>query len=273
MNEGNMSRERIYEGVEALVTETAKYSMNLPRKMTAMQDIFLKQNKSLYSGEEERQIRYSLKTVNFKFQLFTLNLENLWVISEKGRSQLIDALENSLDKLSIDDGDLLAASLILENLLFQGVAFLEIYMLYLLQILGTGHKGYMSSPKKFFKNLKTVANPRLKEKAKRIEGYLVNNVFGEDKSGGVDSIDPKNWGNLLKSLRDKVAHRDLLRPSFDSDERLIGKVLFDWPTIQGLTFDRFAQSIQNGMFFMLETLSPMLYDLEWKAGPYNPDMW
>lgn len=100
--------------------------------------------------------------------------------------------------------------------------------------------------------------------------YFENKVFAKSSENW---LSPENWGALLQSLRDKIAHRDKLRPSYDSDENLVDDVLFDWPTLRETTYDRFCQYMQNGMFYMLHDLSKMLYELEWKPGPYKEGLW
>lgn len=267
----NRNRRIAYEGIMAVVGEVEAYALNAPKKLTQMQEEFFQRNPNLYTAEEKYQITYSLATANFKLYLVSMSLENLWTISENTKSDVLNALENSLDKLEITDDELIASSFLLEGLLFQGVAFLDVYMLYLLQFLGTGYAGSITSVKRFLSKLDLAQEPILKEKAIKVREYFEGNVVGEGKQGEMDTVFPTNWGTLLRSLRDKIAHRDRVRPVFESNETLIGDVLFDWPTLQGLTYDRFAQSIQNGMFNMIYKLCRPLYGLEWYTGPYNPD--
>jgi len=80
------------------------------------------------------------------------------------------------------------------------------------------------------------------------------------------------WGDLLRSLRDKIAHQEHLIPSYEGTEKL-GETLLNWPTIQGRTFDRLCQDIENGMFELVQELFPILFDLEWISGPYHPNLW
>jgi len=136
-------------------------------------------------------------------------------------------------------------------------------------MLKTGHQGSMSK-EKFFKSLGSVDQSPFSDKVKKIEKYFHTQVFGSSEWYGMN---PNNWGSLLVSLRDKVAHRDRLRPSFDSGETLVGGVLFDWPTLRNITYDRFCQYMQNGMFALFTDVSPIIYELEWKAGVYKPDLW
>ena len=73
-------------------------------------------------------------------------------------------------------------------------------------------------------------------------------------------------------LRDKIAHRDILRPGADGVETIAG-VQLDWPTIRGLSFERFGQEFLEGASKMLQVTSEHLYLLPWHSGPYDPDAW
>lgn len=267
------NREKIYQGTIILVEEVRRNALSAPQKLKLMQKVYLDRYPDLYSEEERKQLEYSLGTANFKFYLLAISLEHIWVLREQNEDGLFQALKNSFDRLIITDNELVVSSYLLENLLFQGVAFLDIFMLYILQLLKTGYVGSMTSPKRFFAKLELAQDGELRKKGERVLEYFQKNVFGEGQKGQMGALDPKNWGTLLRSLRDRVAHRDRVRPSFNSNERLIGNVLLDWPTLQDLTYDRFGQSIQNGMFSMLQSLSEVLYGLEWKPGPYKPDLW
>jgi hypothetical protein len=126
------------------------------------------------------------------------------------------------------------------------------------------------SEKKFFKTINGINNGPFASKSKLISKYFSTRVFGPSDWYGSN---PNNWGTLLQSLRDRITHRDIIRPSFDSNESLAGDVLFDWPTLQGKTYDRFCQYMQNGMFSLIQDISAIMYDLEWKSGPFKPGMW
>lgn len=234
-----------------------------------MQEIYLQRNPTLYTQAEERRLRYHLKAVSYKFYLATLSLEQLWALSYTKREELVYALQNSLDKLECSDDELLLTSFALEGFLIQGWASLEFYMLYICRILRTGHEGTISRDK-FWKELEKAQREPLATKARKVRNYFDMKVFGvHDRKSFVRG----DWGTLLKSLRDKIIHRDLLWPSFESGETLLDKVLFYWPTLQGMTYERFCQMMQNGMFCLITDVSPILYDLEWKAGPYRPNLW
>ena len=260
--------KQMARSLHVLLDETRKYTDSIPKKVEGMQNIYLRTNSDLYSREEKQKIQYYLQACNYKFYLATLSLEQLWALSHTKRDEVFNVLENSLDRLECSDDDLLLISFVFEGFLFQSRAFLDFYMLYICLVLKTGHEGRISKSK--FSKALTNVTPPLVEKGAIITEYFETKVFS---SSNKSWLSPENWGTLLRSLRDKIAHRDLLRPSFDSDETLTGQVLFDWPTLRQTTYDRFCQYMQNGMFDLLREVSPILYDVEWILGPYRPDMW
>ncbi|RMD67251.1 hypothetical protein D6817_02070 [Candidatus Pacearchaeota archaeon] len=260
---------KIARGVHALVKSARKHADVPLQKIYAMQEIFLQRNSGLYTKEERNRLRYYLKAVAYKFHLANLSLEQLWALSEDKRQELFFALENSLDRLDVSDDELLAISFAFEGFLFQATSFLDFYMLYICLLLKSGHQGSISK-KRFFKALAKVSDPFLAGKAQRVSTYFANHVFAETTG---EWLVPHNWGTLLRSLRDKIAHRDRIRPSFESDETLVGEVLLNWPTLQSITYDRFCQYMQNGMFALFTDVAPLLYDLEWRSGPYRRGMW
>jgi len=269
LEEVAMSAQEIARGLQVLLEGTRRYADHFPQKLEAMQGIYLQRNPTLYTPAEEQELCYYVKVVSYKFYLATLSLEQLWALSYTKREELVYALQNSLDKLECSDDEVLLSSFALESFLLQGRTFLDIYMLYICLVLRTGHKGKIST-KRFRKELKKVQQEPLATKARKVRDYFDTKVFGTHD--GKDFV-RGDWGTLLQDLRDKITHRDLLRPSFESSEVLLDKVLFDWPTLQGMTYERFCQMMQNGMFCLITDVSPILYDLEWKAGPYRPKLW
>ena len=264
-----MQSWKISRGLHTLVQDSRRHVDNPLEKLQEMQDIYLRKNPSLYTPGELQQIEYYLRAVAYKFHLANLSLEQLWSLSETKRQEVLYALENSFDRLDVSDDELLLISFVFEGFLFQARSFLDFYMLYICLFLNTGHQGSIST-ERFLKSLDRVNEAPFAEKAKWTHNYFRNKVFGTSDWTGLNSND---WGSLLQSLRDKIAHRDRLRPSFNSDETLAEKVLFDWPTLRDITYDRFCQYIQNGMFALFTDVSPVLCELEWKAGPYRPDLW
>lgn len=264
-----MQNQDFSKGLQRLF-QCTRQQVDIPvEKLKVMQEIYLRRNAALYTHEEIQQVEYYFKTVVYKFHLANLSLEQLWSLSEVKRQELFHALENSLDRLDVSDDELLLISFVFETFLFQARSFLDFYMLYLCVFLKTGYQGRMSKDR-FFKALDMVTQEPFLQKAELIRNYFSTKVFGcSDWTG----LNPNDWGTLLRSLRDKIAHRDRLHPSFDGSETLSGKVLFDWPTLREITYDRFCQYMDNGMFAIFTDVAPMIYELEWKSGPYKSEYW
>jgi len=264
-----MNQQAVYEGLQSLVEGGRIHPDIMLEKLKAMQEVYLQLSSDLYSQEDIASIRYYLRAVSYKFQLASLSLDQLWSLSDHSRLGLAEALENSLDNLDVSEDELLIIAYSFESFLFYGQSFLDFYMLYVCLVLGTGHQGSMSRSR-FYKRLRMDLNPALKSKARKIERYFDQTVYGRSAQGQLSS---DSWGSLLTSLRDKITHRDKLRPSFESSEKLADDVLFNWPTIQEETYDRFCQRFQNGMFYLIQDCSEILYGLEWKSGPLRDGMW
>jgi hypothetical protein len=253
-----------------LLDTSRKLHEAFPQKLYAMQEVYLLRHPELYTSEQVEYLQYYLKSVIYKFHLANLSLEQLWSIGDSKRLTALDALENGMDRLDCSDNELLLSSFALEGFLFQGNALLDFYMLFSCLLLRTREKGSMSSKTDFYKELGKVQHEPFAGKAKWLENYFKGNVFAEpDKQ----RFDDNAWGTLLRSLRDKIAHRDIIRPSFESQETLIRGVLFDWPTLRGMPYDRFCQAMENGMFSLMTEAASYLYELDWKPGPYRPNLW
>ena len=252
-----------------LLKETRTHNDAFPQKLTKMQEIYLQNNPMLYTPQEITHIQHYLKAAMYKFYLAGLSLEQLWAVTDSKRLTVLDAIDNGLNRLDYTADELLVTSLAFETFLFQGRSFLDFYMIYLCHVLKTGHRGSMSFDQ-FFKELNKVSEEPFNTKVQFIRDYFTTVVFGiYDQSRFASN----GWGQLLRDLRNKIAHKDVVNPSHQGSETLFGSVIFDWPTIQGMTYDRFCQDMENGMFYMLTEIASVIYEVKWKAGPYNPEMW
>ncbi len=244
-------------GLQNLSKQCTQNTENTVNKIHIMQNDYLSRNNKTYTIEEHKQINYYFKATLYKFHLAGMSLEQLWSLSSLKRNEVYKALENSVEKLDISDNDLNIISFTFESFLFQSKSFLDFMMIFICLILKTNHKGSISK-NKFFKALKYQKLAR----AEKTINYFNDHVFGSDDFHG---LFPNNWGTLLSDLRDKVAHRDKIRPSFKSSETLLDNILFNWPTLHNLTYDRFYQYIQNGMFGLFTDVFPIILNLEWPS--------
>lgn len=251
----------LLQATEAIVNRVRGKMDPVFFKLQRMQEIYLNRNRLLYSEPHKQRIRRHFESVAYKFLLTDIQLEQLWALSEDARLSLWKALDNSLGKLGWNDNQLISGSVFLESFLFEARSFIDVFLFYVCLLMGYEKPGMMSA-KKFYSRMKSTQEPVFKRKSARLHAYFENNVFGKDR-----------WGKLLTGLRDKIGHQEHLRPSYEGSEKLFGKVLLDWPTLRGKTFDRLCQEIEDGMFDMIRETSPVLFDLEWKSGPYKPDIW
>jgi len=234
--------------------------------MSEAHRLFLEHNPLLYSKTQIKELDYYLHAVQYKDLMAAISLEQLWAVSCAGRARILDALENALDRLDCSDEELVAWCLGLETALQQCWNQLMMFFIYTAKLMLTGFEGSMTE-NVFLKTLDS-AHPGLAVRAQAIKTYVEERVLGNEGEG----FAPKAWGYVLRSLRDKVVHRDRVRPSFDSDERLLDRVLLDWPTLRGMSYERFVQGIRNGAWCMVSDLFPQLYGVEWKSGPYRDGM-
>lgn len=216
-------RHEFSQSMKKLLVAMRDYTDSLPQKLIKMQEIYLRKNAKLYSLSELDTIRRYLQAVIYKYQLASLSLEQLWAITDSKRLTVLDAVKNGADRLDYTDNELILSSFAFEGFLFQGRSFLDIYMIYLLNTLKTGHQGSMSFDR-FFKELAKPTQEPFLSKSKLIQEYFTTRVFGHYES----KTDSRNdWGQVLRSVRDKIAHKDVLQPSQDSNETLFGGVVFD----------------------------------------------
>lgn len=251
----------ILQAIEPIVEKTRSQTKETLFKLRQMQEIYLKRSSERYSNSHINRIKRHFASVEFKFLLTCIHLEQLWALSEDARFDLVDAVANSLERLDWTANQSIIGSLFLESFLFEARSFLDVYMFYICLIMGIDNPGTMKVTK-FKQHMKSRKETSFEKRATQLLKYFEQQVFGKD-----------HWGELLRSLRDKISHRERLSPSRNGSETLLGKVLLDWPTLRRKTFDRFCQDINNGMFEMLCETSPMLFELEWKSGPYKPDLW
>ena len=239
-------------------------------KTSKAQEVYLHKNSIHYSDDELATIRYFLDAFLYKYQLANYSLEQLWAIRDaKVESNILSIARNSITSLDLTNEEVFLQSHCLEQFLFQSRSSLDFFMLYLAHLFRTGHVGSMST-EKFYKRLLKAQPDQLRAKAKRVEEYFKGSVFGGEKEVNITS--PTNWGSLIKSLRDKIAHKDRINISMNSPDRIMHDILLDFPTLKDLTYDRFCQAMESGMWFMICDLFPVLYDLEWQAGPYREGM-
>jgi len=262
------NQEKIAEGMKLLQIAVRRHAIASYLKLQAMQEAYLSRTNVAYTPEERKAIEYFLSAVIHKFHLASLSLEQLWAMSDDTRGGLVEAIELSLDRLEVSEDELPVISFAFDTFLFHARAFIDFSMLYICYFLRTGHEGSISQDR-FKKELAKVTESDLSTKADKIGKYFNNSVFRPSEG---PKFEIASWGTLLTDLRNKIAHRDIIRPSFESNETLLDNILLDWPTIKQTTYERFHQDMQTGMYSLLQEMAEILYEIDWIPGPYKEGM-
>lgn len=261
---------KIFIGLADLSRAVRGHASPLPVKLQAMEEKYL-QNTSEYTEIEREKIRYFREAFSYKFYLSSMHLEQLWSLIHIGKEAplLKQVLINIYDAHRFNEDKTLLHSFTIEGFIIQGTAFLDFYMLYLCSIFKINETDRLSG-RKFIKSLKNVEGTH-KARAEQVHKYFSENVFSDSTSGAILS---DRWGELIKKLRNSLVHRDELSPDFENEVLLLNRIIGEWPEeLMDLTCSRFCQDVQNVMFYMMTHLAAVVYGLEYKPGPYRPDMW
>jgi len=247
------------KGARFVLGEALRHSAPPIRKMRRMEEVCLNRSGSQFNAEAAGRIRQAGEAVRFKYLLTSFQLEELWTLSTACRWELVTAIHRPTED-RWDADETILGSHYLESFLMQARAFLDLFLRYGCLLL-KADAPITAKLKQRRKALNRVAEEPFGQRALRLLGYLDQEVFAKDK-----------WGAVLRDLRDRIAHRDMLHPSDDGTEEVAGSRLA-WPTIQSMTFERLGQGFENGMFEMIRDTAPMLFNLEWKSVPYRHDLW
>jgi hypothetical protein len=250
-------------GMLLMVSQNRGYIEATHNILRHVHHIYIDKNSYLYTDQELSRIDHFLNSVIFKSFLVRVAIEQLQSVRH-GRinESLWPAIENSLTTLNCSDDEQILVSFALEAFLFEARSFLDVYMILVCLLLRTGFtKGYMSKTR-FYEELDKVTEPSLAQKAEWIKQYFDIHVFGL-KPDKTTSISRDDWGTLLRSLRDRISHRDVISFSFDSKEKFIDDIRLDWPTIQGITYHSLAETIGNGIHSLFHQGLCHIYELNW----------
>lgn len=262
-------------GLRDLLGKTRDYTEQIPKKLKAMQEMYLNANPHLYNTEQNDLLNYYLDAFSYKELFTSWCVEQIWSIvrTGSGERKLLEVLSNLYDNHDRREEDLLLLSFVLDNFLLQSTAFLEFYMLYLRLFFHKDGKRFQS--RDFLRDLSDLADDESSEfstKAQLVRDYFQNRVFSEASRRGSFSID--NWGGIIRKLRNPTVHRDLSIPKFDPAKDLALEITVDWPSeLREIGCARFCEDIQGEMFVMVSSLAAVLYDIEWKPGPYHQNLW
>lgn len=255
----NQRGNKLWDVLLEIYYDFERFRTNVP-KLFGMQEAYLAKNQHLYTEAEIETIRAKLEAVVDKFQMASFWLEQLWALSDASRGQSFV----TGSELHLGGKQLFILRCYLDAFLFEARSYLDLFMFYILMVLKPPQldpKMHMRSSS-FLKALDRVKDKPFSEKANKIKVLFQHS--------------DADWISLLRELRDRIAHRDILLTNLESREKIStlngDTVTFNWPTVRQRTYDRLCQDFENGIFFLILEVFPILFDLEWQPGPYRPGM-
>jgi hypothetical protein len=234
-----------------------KHNQIYLEKISKLHDAYLDEKKSLYNHESIIKITKAFGFIKHKSTLLTIHLEGLWKESEIARREILLDYDNSTKEHRWTDIDKTIGSLRLEAFLFQAKAFLDAYVMYCLLLLKVRNlpKKTLSKFEVFEDVPREFTNP-----AQKVKDYFSKIVYGSNIDWG--PLGSNGWGRVVKSMRDKIAHTYYINSDSEGVE-VIQDIILKWPTLRGMTYERFCQSVENGIFYMIVEISEILYEVDW----------
>lgn len=256
-------QKEIRDGMLLMVSKNRGYIEASHNILKYIHKIYISRNPNLCTPEELAWISHFLDSVIYKSFLVRMAIEQLPSVRH-GRiyESLWPAIENSLTTLNCSDDEQVLVSFALESFLFEARSFLDVYMVFVCLLLRTGFaKGHMSVTG-FYDELDKANEPPFSQKAQWTRKYFDTEVFGHEENPAAE-VSRKDWGTLVRSLRDKIAHRDVINLSFNSKENFINDIHLDWPTVKGITYHSFSETVGNGIHELFYKGLCQIYELRW----------
>ena len=245
--------------LHCLLAATKAHAQTPALKLERMEPVYLDRHAALYNEQERALVATCGSALRTRHLFASFQLEQLWALSESCRWQVLQKLVGKERESTWNDEERLLGMILLDAFLFESRSLIDFFMKYACTVFRVDCPGHMSSDK--FRKAMARARSPFSERAQALSAYFDEHVFGDDC-----------WGLLLRGLRDRIAHRDILRGDSTGDEEIMG-VRLAWPTVQKMTYERLAQTFDNGVFDLFRDTSPWLFGLKWKTGPYRPELW
>jgi hypothetical protein len=252
----------IYRGLQVTYKQMLSITQNAYLKIHQAQENYFKNHPTLstkYIEESRTLLEESLQ----KFEYSVMVDIQMHSIREVRGLRVNPNLQDLISVPAGSYGEVpFLDSLLFDHSLFLWRSFLDFYMKYLV-FFCTSKKEIHMSVKRFDSAL---AREEENSVSSQVRDYFRQNVFNE-KSKGKKS----DWGNTLRSFRDKTAHMELLKLTMMSVKTRTGQTIME-PTTHGEPVSYFVQNtFENNAFEMLCELQPILYGVKWVPGPYRPD--
>lgn len=246
-----MSNKRLREIAEYRLMLQRNYEPKL-RKL-----VFIRSAEFGFSEDERKIALRSIDALMWKLTAAGIHLERLWENRETFDSQQLVARlsKRKPDPRRFTDPEITFLTTEFEAFLFQSRAFITVAQVHTLDACRLNFGGMLTNSK--YKKIVGDAPPETKERLVKSYTYFTEHVFGKD-----------NWGALLKSLRDRIAHFDRVRPTVSVDENEAEVI-----NVTGLTLEQLAQEFETGIYDLMVNVIAPVWICKWESGPYHLGMW
>lgn len=252
----------IYKGLQKSFQEMISESQNADLKIYQAQEHFFTQHQEL-SQDYQDTSRELLKAALRKYDYATMVCNQLHCLREMREFRvnpyilemvnLPEPIENEFPFLD---------EVLFDQSLYLYLSFIDFYMNYLV-FFCTGKPLKKVNVNDFYLKLNEDDSP----KSTAIANYMHAKVMIQD---------PKNstlWGDKLRVIRNESTHKKLLKLDIQDIPSRMGPLLKE-PIYDGQEVSFFVQlEFSNNAFDMLRDLFPILYELAWISGTYNPEMY
>lgn len=205
--------------MEAIAAERLQSQRNYEPKLRGLVDTRTRQLG--FSDEDRAAALKSIDALMWKLTAAGIHLERLWEYRDS--VALKKLLENAYDynpePERYTDKEVAYLTVEFEAYLLQARSFISVAQIHTLDACRVPFGGILTN-EKYEKAVKN-ASSDVSERLMKAYNYFENEVFGNNK-----------WGVLLKSLRDRVAHFDRIRPSSQSSNKA------EQLKVAGLTLER-----------------------------------
>lgn len=233
------------------VTEKALDHMKpLDQKYFEAHKIRIFKDHNLYTDDQINLVNDYLEEVFFKQKLASIALEQIWALVEDWKNR---QLQDCTPRFS-DENEMFSILFCVEQYLLFARSVIDFFAHYICCLFRIPYK----PTRKFGKFMNSLSKSN-DFRAKEIHKYF-DRLKKEDTNRGIDE---DNWMAVLIQLRNKVRHIKRIKPHFAKGTK---EKFGDWPSIQGVSYCDFCQTIDSGIFYMFRDLFPVFFGVSWKSG-------
>jgi len=209
-----------------------------------------------FQEQEHKNAMRSIDALVWKLTAAGIHLERLWENRESLEVKQLMAItvRDEVEPKRFTDKEVAFLTVEFEAYLLQARAFINVAQIHTLDACRVSFGGQLTNEK--YEKAVNNAPEDVSERLMKARDYFAQHVFGTDM-----------WGTLLKSLRDRVAHFDRVRPSRDASDDL------EKLSVTGLSLERLAQDFENGSYDLLVNVIAPIWERDWQPGAYYIGMW